>query len=42
MWSIGTRTFLEAHGYDIWYSVVIGYNCYKESKDCSQEGIEEE
>jgi hypothetical protein len=32
MWSIGTRTFLEAQGYDIWYLVVIGYNATKKPK----------
>jgi hypothetical protein len=26
------RTFLEAHGYDIWYLVVTGYNATKKAK----------
>jgi hypothetical protein len=29
MWSIRKRTFLKAQGYDIWYSVVTGYNATK-------------
>jgi hypothetical protein len=29
MWSIRMKTFLQAHGYDIWYSVVTGYNATK-------------
>jgi len=33
MWSIRKRTFLEAYGYDIWYSVVIGYNATKKPKN---------
>jgi hypothetical protein len=29
MWSIRKITFLEARGYDIWYSVMTGYNATK-------------
>jgi hypothetical protein len=40
MWSIRTRTFLEAQGYDIWYSVVIGYNATKKPKTTTKKELE--
>jgi hypothetical protein len=39
MWSIRTRTFLEAHGYDIWYSVVTGYNATKKEKTTTKKEL---
>jgi hypothetical protein len=32
MWSIKMKTFLEAHGYDVWKLVVIGYTATKKPK----------
>jgi hypothetical protein len=39
MWSIRTRTFLEAQGYDIWYSVVTGYNATKKEKTATKKEL---
>jgi hypothetical protein len=39
MWSIRMRTFLEAHGYDIWYSVVTGYNATKKAKTATKKEL---
>jgi hypothetical protein len=36
MQSIRKRTFLKAHGYDIWYSVVTEYNATKKAKTASK------
>jgi hypothetical protein len=32
MWNIIMQTFLQEHGYDVWYSVVIGYTGSKKPK----------
>jgi hypothetical protein len=32
MWSIRMKTFLEAHGYDVWKSVVTGYTTTKKPR----------
>jgi hypothetical protein len=39
MWSIRTKTFLKAQGYDIWYSVVTGYNATKKSKTTTKKEL---
>jgi hypothetical protein len=39
MWSIGMKTFLEAQGYDIWYSVVTGYNATKKEKTATKKEL---
>jgi hypothetical protein len=39
MWSIRMRTFLKAQGYDIWYSVVTGYNATKKAKTTTKKEL---
>jgi hypothetical protein len=39
MWSIGMRTILEEQGYDIWYSVVTGYNATKKATTAAKKEL---
>ena len=40
MWSKRTLLFFQAQGYDIWYSVVIGYNATKKPKTTTKKELE--
>ena len=39
MWSIRKRTFLEEHGYYIWYLVVTGYNATNKSNTTAKKEL---
>jgi hypothetical protein len=39
MYNIRTRTFLEANGYDIWYSIVTRYNATKKEKTTTKKEL---
>jgi hypothetical protein len=41
MWSIRMKTFLEAHGYDVWKSVVTGYTTTKKPKTATKKELKE-
>jgi hypothetical protein len=39
MWSKRMKTFLQAQGYDVWHSVVTGYNATKKPKTVAKEEL---
>jgi hypothetical protein len=39
IWSRRTKTFLQEHGYDIWYSVVTGYNALEKTNTATKKEL---
>jgi hypothetical protein len=39
LWSRRMKTFLQAHGYDVWHSVVTGYNATKKPKTATKKEL---